>query len=97
MSGQEKPKILIVDDIEVNLILLETVLRKENATVLKSMSGFDALEALALVSPGIMESLGMRLHFDSISRGVADTRDIIYFISVILFFLLLTKINLERK
>ena len=60
-------------------------------------AGFDALEALALVSTGIMESLGMRLHFDSISRGVADTRDIIYFISVILFFLLLTKINLERK
>jgi len=60
-------------------------------------AGFDSLEALALLSPGIMESLGMRLHFDSISRGVADTRDIIYFISVILFFLLLTKINLERK
>jgi ABC-2 type transport system permease protein len=60
-------------------------------------AGFDALEALALVSPGNMESLGMRLHFDSISRGVADTRDIIYFFSVILFFLLLTKINLERK
>ncbi len=48
MSGQEKPKILIVDDIEVNLILLETVLRKENATVLKSMSGFDALEISAV-------------------------------------------------
>jgi ABC-2 type transport system permease protein len=60
-------------------------------------AGFDALEALAITSPGIMETLGMRLHFDSISRGVIDTRDIIYFLSVILFFLLLTKINLERK
>ena len=47
MSGTEKPKILIVDDIEVNLILLETVLRKENATILKSMTGKEALEISA--------------------------------------------------
>lgn len=43
MALAEKPKILIVDDIEVNLILLETVLRKENATILRSTSGRDAL------------------------------------------------------
>lgn len=48
MSGQEKLKILIVDDIEVNLILLETVLRKENATILKSMTGKEALEISAV-------------------------------------------------
>ncbi len=48
MSGQEKPKILIVDDIAVNLILLETVLRKENATLLKSLTGKEALEISAI-------------------------------------------------
>ena len=48
MSVPEKPKILIVDDIEVNLILLETVLRKENATILKSMTGKEALEISAV-------------------------------------------------
>lgn len=48
MSFPEKPKILIVDDIEVNLILLETVLRKENATILKSMTGKEALEISAV-------------------------------------------------
>lgn len=48
MSVQEKPKILIVDDIEVNLILLETVLRKENAAILKSMTGKEALEISAV-------------------------------------------------
>ena len=48
MAGSEKPKILIVDDIEVNLILLETVLRKENATILKSTSGPEAIEISAV-------------------------------------------------
>ena len=31
------------------------------------------------------------------SRGVLDTRDIIYFLSITLFFLILTKVNLTRK
>ncbi|MBW6491110.1 MAG: response regulator [Lentimicrobium sp.] len=44
MAALEKPKILIVDDIEVNLILLETVLRKEDAVILRASSGFAALE-----------------------------------------------------
>ena len=48
MSVQGKPKILIVDDLEVNLILLETVLRKENASILKSMTGKEALEISAV-------------------------------------------------
>ncbi len=38
------PSILIVDDIEVNLILLETALRKEQAKILKATSGEEALK-----------------------------------------------------
>jgi ABC-2 type transport system permease protein len=35
--------------------------------------------------------LGMYLHYESVSRGVIDTRDVIYFLSVILVFLTITK------
>ncbi len=38
------PNILIVDDIEVNLILLETALRKEQAKIQKATSGVEALK-----------------------------------------------------
>ena len=43
MATLEKPKILIVDDLEVNLILLETVLRKEPTEIFKATSGEMAL------------------------------------------------------
>ena len=41
-------------------------------------------------------SLGMDAHYKSISRGVIDTRDLIYFISVICFFIALTVLNLKN-
>ena len=43
-----------------------------------------------------IQSLGMFLHFESIGRGVIDSRDLIYFISVSLFFLTLTNTRMER-
>lgn len=43
------PQILLVDDIEVNLILLETALRKEKAKLFKATNGPEALE-LTLVN-----------------------------------------------
>jgi len=36
-------------------------------------------------------------HFDSIARGVIDSRDIIYYLSLIFFFLVLNKYWLERR
>jgi ABC-2 type transport system permease protein len=45
----------------------------------------------------IIESLGINAHYTSMSRGVIDTRDLIYFISVSVFFLLLTKLSLESR
>lgn len=41
--------------------------------------------------------LGLEYHFKSIARGVIDTRDVLYFLSVATFFLLLTKIKLDEK
>ncbi|MCD6113488.1 MAG: gliding motility-associated ABC transporter permease subunit GldF [Bacteroidales bacterium] len=44
-----------------------------------------------------IKSLGINAHYASMSRGVIDTRDIIYFLSVIIIFLLLTKISLQSR
>ncbi len=57
--------------------------------------GFDALADFNLVD-GI-QNLGMKSHFDSISRGVIDSRDLIYFISTTVFFLFLTKLKLTQE
>ncbi|AUP77947.1 gliding motility-associated ABC transporter permease subunit GldF [Flavivirga eckloniae] len=48
------------------------------------------------VSSNFIEQLGMSVHFKSMSRGVLDTRDILYFLSVTIFFLMLTKININK-
>jgi ABC-2 type transport system permease protein len=44
-----------------------------------------------------IQALGINAHYSSISRGVIDTRDLIYFISISAFFVLLTKISLESR
>ncbi len=62
--------------------------------------GFSAISQLPVFSNGAdyyIGMLGIDFHYRSISRGVIDTRDIIYFFSVILFFLLLTKQNLQKQ
>ena len=41
--------------------------------------------------------LGIQDHYQSISRGVIDLRDVIYFLAVISIFILLTKARLERR
>ncbi|MEZ4878547.1 MAG: ABC transporter permease subunit [Chitinophagales bacterium] len=45
----------------------------------------------------IIQSIGLGAHFDSVSRGVIDTRDVLYFISVIVIFLLMSKTALESR
>ncbi len=44
-----------------------------------------------------IKSLGISDHYSSISRGVVDTRDLIYFFSVIGLFLFLTKFSLSAR
>ena len=61
-------------------------------------NGFDAVSTL--FSDGetqlLVQQLGAKAHFDSIARGVLDTRDLLYFISITLFFLYLTYGRLSR-
>jgi len=45
----------------------------------------------------LIKQLGIEEHYRSISRGVIDLRDIIYFISVAAFFILLTKTKLQSR
>jgi ABC-2 type transport system permease protein len=45
----------------------------------------------------IVQSLGLNAHYSSMSRGVVDTRDLVYFISVTAIFILLTKLSLESR
>ncbi|TDU40297.1 protein involved in gliding motility GldF [Gelidibacter sediminis] len=54
-------------------------------------------EGLSNLSSWPIESLGMEAHFNSISRGVLDTRDLIYFISISIFFIALTQLNIQKK
>lgn len=44
----------------------------------------------------LISNLGMQSHFDSISRGVIDTRDLIYFVSIIGCFVFLTVQRLNK-
>lgn len=44
-----------------------------------------------------IQSLGLNAHYSSISRGVVDTRDLVYFLSITSIFILLTKISLESR
>ncbi|MCK0157134.1 gliding motility-associated ABC transporter permease subunit GldF [Cellulophaga sp. F20128] len=41
-------------------------------------------------------SFGMKAHFESIARGVLDTRDLVYFSGLTIFFLFLTVVQLKR-
>jgi ABC-2 type transport system permease protein len=45
----------------------------------------------------IVEFLGIDYHFSNIARGVIDSRDVIYFISLLGFTLYLTVVSLERR
>jgi ABC-2 type transport system permease protein len=59
--------------------------------------GFEAIAASLKNDSFNIQQLGINAHFKSISRGVIDTRDIIYFLSVTFFFLFITKIRLENE
>ncbi|HEY6900245.1 MAG TPA: gliding motility-associated ABC transporter substrate-binding protein GldG, partial [Puia sp.] len=57
-------------------------------------SGFGAISSLSAFSAGpdyYIAMLGIDFHYRSISRGVVDSRDLLYFASVILLFLFLTQ------
>lgn len=45
----------------------------------------------------LVRNLGISAHYASISRGVIDTRDVLYFLSLITLFLLFTKLSIESR
>lgn len=61
--------------------------------------GFDFIASLSLFGKVdlFLLSLGIQSHYTSMSRGVIDTRDVLYFGSVIALFLLFTKTALESR
>lgn len=45
----------------------------------------------------LVKSLGIEYHYENISKGRIDTRDIVYFLSLIFLFLWLTFVSLSRR
>ncbi len=45
----------------------------------------------------IFQAFSLDFHYQSISRGIVDTRDIVFFISFIIVFLFLTQLLLQRR
>ncbi len=62
--------------------------------------GFSAISKLPELSGGAdyyVEMLGIDFHYESVSRGVVDTRDLVYFLTVIVLFLSITNRNLLKR
>ena len=62
--------------------------------------GFSAISKLPALANGpdyYVEMLGIDFHYRSISRGLIDTRDIVYFLSMIFLFLTITNRNLLKR
>ena len=63
-------------------------------------TGFEQLSKLPKLSEGIdyyLSMIGMEFHYNSISRGLVDTRDVVYFLSVIVLFMSLTRFSLNSR
>ncbi len=62
-------------------------------------TGFESLSSIDIFQSiqGTLISFGINEHYLSMSRGVIDTRDVLYFLSLISLFILLTKTNLESR
>ncbi|MEM7103193.1 MAG: gliding motility-associated ABC transporter permease subunit GldF [Bacteroidota bacterium] len=61
---------------------------------------FDFLSGLPIFFAKLddfVQMLGINYHYNLISRGAIDSRDVIYFLSIISVFLLFTKTALERR
>ena len=57
--------------------------------------GFDGIATYLPSIENFISNLGMNSHFKSMSRGVIDTRDLLYFVSITIFFLSLTVFKLK--
>ncbi len=64
-----------------------------------SLSGFDSISSIISLQgmASILTALGINEHYQSLSRGVLDTRDLVYFLSFSALFLVLTKTKLGSR
>lgn len=63
-------------------------------------TGFHAISSISSFPAGsdyYIDMLGIDFHYRNMSRGLITMRDLIYFVSVILFFLTLTRNNLFKR
>jgi len=62
-------------------------------------SGFESISTLSFWSANALtlKQFGILFHYESMSRGLIDTRDVIYFLSVIFLMLSLTKLILGSR
>lgn len=70
------------------------------ATCFMVFMAFDFLSSMAVFQGNLdrfIEQLGISAHYESLSKGVVDTRDVIYFLTLIGLFFLMTKTVLERR
>lgn len=61
--------------------------------------GFDIISGMASSgeAESLIASLGISAHYDSMSRGVIDSRDVMYYLILIVIFLFFTKQMVDRK
>ena len=58
--------------------------------------GFDGIATYLPSIENFISNLGMNSHFKSMSRGVIDTRDLLYFVSITYIYLLITVTKIKR-
>lgn len=80
-------------DNQIVSFLLAAILSAFAYTGFEMLASFEVLGSLDLW----IQSFGIRHHYVSMSRGVIDSRDVVYFLSLISFFLILTKLSLESR
>ena len=57
--------------------------------------GFEGISNIIKTQSDTISQLGMNFHYKSLSRGVIDTRDVLYFVSVTILFLSITVYKLK--
>ncbi|HOI00319.1 MAG TPA: gliding motility-associated ABC transporter permease subunit GldF [Bacteroidales bacterium] len=82
-----------ITDNQIISFILAAVLSVFFYTGFELLSSFEWLGQADL----FIKSMGIRHHYVSMSRGVIDSRDVIYYVSLILVFLALTRLSLESR
>lgn len=63
-------------------------------------AGFEIVSQLPFLSNGydyVISQIGMQFHYQSISRGLLDSRDIVYFLSIVAIGLLATTLSIQKR